>query len=89
MSDVEYTVAARMNLGLQPLPSLARTMLPPDCPLCKRRVSLDTDPWHWLPWRCSRATHGRRVVEPSRSSRQMVNQRCEGKRGRVRRIGLG
>ena len=31
-------------------------MLPPDCPLCKRRVSLDTDPWHWLT--CAKITKG-------------------------------
>ena len=49
-------VAARLNLGLQPFNPLARTMLPPDCPLCKRRVSLDTDPWHWMT--CASITKG-------------------------------
>ena len=48
LSDVEYAIAARMNLGLQPFPPLARTMLPSNCPLCKSRVQLDNDPWHWL-----------------------------------------
>ena len=56
LSDVEYAVAARLNLGLQPFNPLARTMLPPDCPLCKRRVSLDTDPWHWMT--CASITKG-------------------------------
>ena len=48
LSDVEYAVAARLSLGLQPFSPLARTMLPPDCPLCRRRALLNTDPWHWL-----------------------------------------
>ena len=78
LSDVEYTLAARMNLGLQPLPPLARTMLPPDCPLCKRRVSLDTDPWHWLSCKFTNVELSRRhdaVVDAiSRVARQVGAQ---------------
>ena len=53
MSDVEYAVAARLNLGLQPFPACTMALLPEHCPLCTHRstgapVSLKDDPWHWL-----------------------------------------
>ena len=53
LSDVEYTIAARLNLGLQPFPARAMATLPEHCPLCVHRhtgaaVSLTDDPWHFL-----------------------------------------
>jgi hypothetical protein len=52
LSDVEYTIAARLNLGLKPFTSQTMAVLPEHCPLCpkaKEHVkSLHADPWHWL-----------------------------------------
>ena len=48
LSDTEYALAARLSLGMRPFPPQARTLLPRDCPLCKRHVSLDADPGHCL-----------------------------------------
>ena len=50
LSDVEYAIAARLNLDLKPFPTRAMAALPEHCPLCKhnRAVSLKDDPWHWL-----------------------------------------
>ena len=53
LSDVEYAIAARLNLGLNPFPARAMNALPEHCPLCTHRftgkpVSLRDDPWHWL-----------------------------------------
>lgn len=38
LSDVEYAMSARLTFAVQQTAPLERTMLPPDCPLCKRRV---------------------------------------------------
>jgi hypothetical protein len=51
LSDTEYAIAARLNLGLPPFPDM--DALPETCPLClhpnrKEPVSLRNDPWHWL-----------------------------------------
>ena len=53
LSDVEYAIAARLNLGLNPFPARAMNALPEHCPLCThlftgKPVSLRDDPWHWL-----------------------------------------
>lgn len=53
LSDVEYAIAARLHLGLQPFPPRAMAALPEHCPLCVHRVtgapvSLRDDPWHSL-----------------------------------------
>ena len=53
LSDVEYVIAARLNLGLRPFPAQTMAVLPVHCPLCTHRmtgepVSLHDDPWHWL-----------------------------------------
>ena len=50
LSDVEYAIAARLNLDLKPFPTHAMAALPEHCPLCRhnRTVSLNDDPWHWL-----------------------------------------
>jgi hypothetical protein len=53
LSDVEYAIAARLSLGLQPFPARAAAMLPEHCPLCNGTrkgtpVSLKSEPWHWL-----------------------------------------
>ena len=51
LSDTEYAIAARLNLGLPPFPDM--DALPETCPLCLHRktkepASLKDDPWHWL-----------------------------------------
>jgi hypothetical protein len=51
LSDTEYAIAARLNLGLPPFPDMDN--LPEHCPLCVHRVtkqpiSLREDPWHHL-----------------------------------------
>ena len=53
LSDVEYAVAARLSLRLQPFPVRSMDGLPDHCPLCRQArtgepVSLRADPWHWL-----------------------------------------
>ena len=53
LSDVEYAIAARLGLGLQPFPASAMTAVPEHCPLCTHShtgapVSLHGDSWHWL-----------------------------------------
>ena len=53
LSDVEYAIAARLNLGLQPFSAHTMATMPEHCPLCAQRttgepVSLRDDPWHWL-----------------------------------------
>jgi hypothetical protein len=53
-------------------------MLPPDCPLCKRHVSLDADQWHWLSCKFTNVELSRRhdaVVDAiSRVARQVGAQ---------------
>ena len=53
LSDVEYAMAARLNLDLQPFSTRAMTTLPEHCPLCTHRhtrapISFRDDPWHSL-----------------------------------------
>ena len=53
LSDVEYAIAARLNLGLQPFSARAMAALPGHCPLCTHRhtrapISFCDDPWHSL-----------------------------------------
>ena len=45
LSDAQYQLAARLNLGLPPMPPGA---LPDACPNCKKHTSLAVDPWHFL-----------------------------------------
>ena len=61
LSDVEYAVAARLNLGLRPFPRRAVGQLPMHCPLCSHRhtgapIPLQSDAWHWLS--CVNTTKG-------------------------------
>jgi hypothetical protein len=53
LSDVEYAIAARLSLGLQPYPAKSTAILPEHCPLCTGLraavpVSLKREPWHML-----------------------------------------
>ena len=53
LSNVEYAIAARLDLDLQPFPPQTMATLPEHCPLCTHRVtgtavSLLDDPWHSL-----------------------------------------
>ena len=53
LSDVEFTIAARLNLRLRPFPERAMSAMPDHCPLCTNGrsgepMSLRDDPWHWL-----------------------------------------
>ena len=45
LSDVQYKLAARLNLGLPPM---APGALPGACPNCKAHTSLSAEPWHFL-----------------------------------------
>ena len=61
LADVEYAVAARMSLALDPFPARTMAQLPEHCPLCTHRhtgapVPLRDDPWHWLA--CSASSNG-------------------------------
>ena len=61
LSHAEYTLAARLSLGLQPFPAHTRAQLPEHCPLCMhcmtgKPVSLHTDQCHWLT--CPRLING-------------------------------
>ena len=61
LSDVEYAVAARLSLGLQPFPQRVVKVLPEHCPLCTHSqtgepVPLRHDPWHWMT--CAPLTRG-------------------------------
>ena len=55
LTDVQYRMAARLNLGLEPMAAAAA--LPDECPLCTTldsdasrpgRRSIRADPWHFL-----------------------------------------
>jgi hypothetical protein len=46
LTDTQYRIAARLNLGLQPLEGAAA--LPATCPLCTKPDSIHNDPWHFL-----------------------------------------
>ena len=53
LADVEYAIAARLNVGLQPFAACTMAMLPEHCPMCSHRstgapVPLRDDPWHFL-----------------------------------------
>ena len=61
LADVEYALAARLNLDLQPFPARIMATLPRYCPLCTHSqtgapVLLRDDPWHWLT--CAPLTRG-------------------------------
>ena len=61
LADVEYTIAARLNLDLHPFPAGVMATLPRHCPLCTHSqtgapVLLRDDPWHWLT--CAPLTRG-------------------------------
>ena len=45
LTDVQYRLAARLNLGLQPM---AEGALPSACPSCETHNSLSAEPWHFL-----------------------------------------
>ena len=52
LTDVQYRLAARLNLGLQPVDSVTLGALPDTCPLCAQirasHTSIRADPWHFL-----------------------------------------
>jgi hypothetical protein len=58
LSDVEYRIASRLNLGLQPMTGAA--VMPDVCVLCKKNTyslnSIRDDPWHFLS--CPRMSKG-------------------------------
>ena len=45
LTDDQYRLSARLNLGLPPM---APGALPRTCPTCKAHNSLSADPWHFL-----------------------------------------
>jgi hypothetical protein len=46
LSDVQYRIAARLNLRLQPV--AGASALPSDCPACNKKGAISRDPWHFL-----------------------------------------
>ena len=46
LTDTQYRIAARLNLGLGPMDRSAA--LPDDCPVCCGVNSIRNDPWHFL-----------------------------------------
>ena len=60
MTDVQYRLATRLNLGLQPADGVTLGALPHVCPLCKHsgvaHPSIRADAWHFLS--CVRLTNG-------------------------------
>jgi hypothetical protein len=46
LTDTQYRIAARLNLGLQPMG--VATALPDDCPVCGGSDSIRDDPWHFF-----------------------------------------
>jgi hypothetical protein len=46
LTDTQYRIAARLNLGLPPLEGAGA--LPRTCPLCQLSDSIGIDPWHFL-----------------------------------------
>jgi hypothetical protein len=63
LTDVQYRMAARLNLGLEPM--AASAALPDECPLCHNpdpdepqrvHTSIRADPWHFLS--CPKLSNG-------------------------------
>ena len=52
LSDVQYRLAARLNLALRPEDGVSMAAMPDDCPLCAAvsvsHKSIAADPWHFL-----------------------------------------
>jgi hypothetical protein len=48
LTDNEYRIAARLNLGLKPMEPSAMRALPTQCHLCKKHCDFATDSWHFL-----------------------------------------
>ena len=46
LPDTQFSIAARMNLRLQPVAGSA--VLPASCPICSTRNAIANDPWHFL-----------------------------------------
>lgn len=46
LTDTQFRIAARLNLGLQPFSHTGD--LPDSCPLCRREDAIVNDPWHLL-----------------------------------------
>jgi hypothetical protein len=70
LSDTEYRIAARLNLGLQPIDGAEA--LPATCPLCNKRNTIRDDPWHFLS--CNTLHHGEINVRHDSVSRALY--RC-------------
>jgi hypothetical protein len=48
LTDTQYRIAARLNLGLQPLDPVRMKELPASCPNCNDDDSIINDGWHFL-----------------------------------------
>src|SRR5271156_6124316 len=54
LTDTQYRIAARLNLGL--LPVEGSGALPDTCPLCQNLNTIKNDPWHFMT--CTKLTNG-------------------------------
>jgi hypothetical protein len=48
LTDTQYRLAARLNLGLSPQCASIGTAVPLQCPFCSKEDALAKDPWHLL-----------------------------------------
>ena len=48
LTDTQYRLAARLNLGLSPQCASAGTAVPHQCPFCKKADAVAKDSWHLL-----------------------------------------
>jgi hypothetical protein len=48
LTDTQYRIAMRLNLGLDPLEPNSMNALPAGCPSCKKHVDFAKDRWHFL-----------------------------------------
>ena len=48
LTDTQYRIAARLNLGLPPLSRSGMSALPASCPVCGKEDAIANDSWHFL-----------------------------------------
>jgi hypothetical protein len=48
LTDIQYRIAMRLSMGLDPLEPNSMKTLPASCPSCKKHVDFAEDSWHFL-----------------------------------------